>query len=158
MATRTRYSTQHPDYRAYDDGDYPADFELMPGDRIGLPPAHKVRKALLRGLVIVATFGGGWSLLDDRIRLPDWLSMETATSFLASNGLLDTGRVSKRSETGDTKINVAEKPVLYSLSANAPLPIAREDAEKPASDADSQNQPLTTASMPPAESEADAAA
>jgi len=52
--------------------------ELVPSERVGPPLARTGGKAMLRGLLILIVFGGGWVLIGDRTTWPEWLRFETA--------------------------------------------------------------------------------
>src|SRR5258705_13946788 len=74
MAPRAPHSTARPAYGAFDADEHYAHDEFLPGERIGRPLRRTGGKALLRGLIILIAFGGGWALVRGPARLPQTFS------------------------------------------------------------------------------------
>lgn len=80
MTSRPRDSSANTAYGPYGADDQYAHEELWPGERIGAPLPRTGRKAILRGVILLAVLGGGWALLANQASLPDWQSIETLVS------------------------------------------------------------------------------
>jgi hypothetical protein len=78
MRVPARRSTAESAHSAYDTDQHYGYGQLLPGERIGPPPARGHGKAMLRGVIIVTVLGGGWALLDKQSTLPRWLLTEIA--------------------------------------------------------------------------------
>ena len=83
MAPRARTSTARHAYDALEADEQYGHGELLPGERIGPPLRRTGGKALLRGLIIVSTLGGGWVLLGGKPIWPEWLPSEIAALYSA---------------------------------------------------------------------------
>src|SRR5256885_1725371 len=74
MRAPARRSTAKTAHDAFDaDGHSPYGV-LLPGERIGQPLARTGGKAMLRGVFILITLGGGWALLGGQVTVPGWLA------------------------------------------------------------------------------------
>jgi hypothetical protein len=83
MAPRARTSSARPAYDALEADAQDGHGELSPGERIGPPLRRPGGKALLRGLIILSAFGGGWVLLGGPTMWPEWLPSEIANLYAA---------------------------------------------------------------------------
>jgi hypothetical protein len=83
MPARAFNSSTNAAFGPYGAADGYAHDELWPGERIGALPRRKSR-AVLRGMFLLAIFGGGWALLTDRVPWPDWQTLQaTAASWMS---------------------------------------------------------------------------
>ena len=83
MPARASKTSTNASFGPYGAGDGYTNDELRPGERISPLPRRKSR-ALLRGVFLLAIFGGGWALLTDRVPWPDWQSLgATASSWMS---------------------------------------------------------------------------
>jgi hypothetical protein len=83
MPARASKTSTNAAFGRYGAGDGYTSDELWPGERISPLPRRKSR-ALLRGVFLLAIFGGGWALLTDRVPWPDWQSLGATASSLMS--------------------------------------------------------------------------
>jgi hypothetical protein len=145
MATRARRSTADEAHRTFDVEERFAHDELWPGERIGPLPSRSGGKVLLRGLIILITFGGGWALLSDPASWPRWQSIETAASFWLSSGApekVKPAALAMAISPPPTRTDPPAKPVaLAQPPPIAELPVASKGSEAP---------PMTTAALPSA--------
>jgi hypothetical protein len=114
--------------------DYEADdrfaYELMPGERAGPPMARRRSRAVLRALFLLIVFGGGWALLDDRAKLPDWV-LARVSDQAAQLGRLVSGQVERAASAmaATSRPGRAERLPIEARPPSTPPEPAKSDIE-----------------------------
>jgi hypothetical protein len=152
MAARTRRSSSRNAYDdMYDDQAYELG-EVLPGERIGRPPARSARKIVLRGIFLLAAAGGVWAFMSGQVAWPAWLptdisailsSLERRPGPLAAPAPRAAEPL-PRIES-EEKLAAAEAPAL----PPRPAPSAKEPVA-PSAEPKAAPAPLTTGALPPA--------
>jgi hypothetical protein len=146
MAARTRRSSsQH----AYDDmyGDQAYELgEVLPGERIGRPPARSGRKIVLRGIFLLAAAGGAWAFMTDQVTWPAWLPTDIS-AILASLERRPGPLAAPAPRAAEPLPRIEPEEKLAAAEAPSPrpaLPVA------PSAEPKTTPAPLTTGALPPA--------
>jgi hypothetical protein len=128
MAPRDRYSTARPAYDAFEADEQYGHGELLPGERIGPPLRRSGGKALLRGLIILSTLGGGWVLLGGQPIWPEWLPSGIAALYSAMerHGAGSAEPVRSAMTTTSPPAERVTKPAIHEPLPAGPQPAAPE--------------------------------
>ena len=155
MAARTRRSSARNAYDdMYDDyGDQAYELgEVLPGERIGRPPARTGRKIVLRGIFLLAAAGGVWAFMNGHVSWPTWLptDMSAILSYLERRPGPLAAPAPRKAEPlprieQEEKLAAAEPPALPPRAA----PPAKEPFA-PSTEPKAAPTPLTTGALPPA--------
>jgi hypothetical protein len=150
MRAPARHSTANTLREALDaaEEDYPH-LRLSPGERIVQAPAATGRKAMLRGVIILITLGGGWALIGGQATWPGWLLAEIA----ALPALMESKAPQPVAPTRPT-VATNDAPMMQPAALDAtPLPLPPQDPNKSpaASDAAARSPtpPLAANILPP---------
>jgi hypothetical protein len=160
MRAPARRSPAKTAHDAFDADEPYAHGELLPGERIGQPLARTGGKAMLRGMVILITFGGGWALLSGQVTLPEWLAEIAAVSPSTDRrvpGSVEPTRSAVATPSPPANAEPTPSPTaLHALPSTPQSQAASKAAATPDAAAPSPAPPLTTAVLPPAATGSDA--
>jgi hypothetical protein len=147
MAPSARHSSARDAYGPYaaygaHDQDIDADWDVLPGERIGPPPRRRWGKLLLLGFVACLGFGA-WGLLTGRVAWPDWLPNDPAAvvAWFERN-------MPQRAERAAPTVSPPPEPMPKLATVDVP-PESALMKERPVQPAlEKSSTPLTTGSLP----------
>ena len=153
MAARARPSTARTAYGAIDGDEHYAHEELLPGERIGPPLARRGGKAMLRGVVVLIVFGGGWALLGDQVTWPGWWLAEIAAMSASMDRRVPAPVEQAVSVAATPSPPASAGPATKPAALDAPPstllpPASSKTADTPGAPASSAS--ATAAALPPA--------
>ena len=153
MATPARHSTARGAYHAFDDGEDYAQWDLLPGERIGPAPARRRGRAMLWSVVVILIALGGWAMSSGQATWPAWLPADIA-AVLASMDRKEPRPAEPAAPAvvaPPLRIEPTPRTAAFDPAPPTPLPPAPGKAAPNPAAAEKLAAPsLTTGALPPA--------
>lgn len=139
MRARASNTSANAAFGPYGAGDGYDHDELWPGERIGPPPRRRSR-ALVRGVFLLAVFGGGWALFTGQVAWPDWQTIEaTASSWMSR--IMPSPQPTERASLATAAQPARSEPPVRPAAYEAAPPAVKESVSSVAAALANLNKP-----------------